>query len=478
MIVLEKTKKDIIVLVVGKILQVAISLVALKILTEVLTVEEVGNYYLLISLLIFFNFTFLNPLGQYYARKIIDWEKSGNILNATIVLIGIRLISIFVALFFSLGVFRYFEYDGYYSLFEFIVFIFIALFAGTYLVLIGAVNTLGDRVKYMKMLVFSSILGLLISLLMVFLLSKSGMSWLYGVAIAQLICLIPAYRALVKKNIFSLFRIKKIIRIEYIKKVSYFILPVTVTLFLQWGQNVSYRFIVEAKYSIEILAFIAVGLSVSNAIFASVEGVLTQYSIPIYLRKISHATRDVRVKAWNELADYLVPFYMLLMVAVVVLAPYLVKVLVAGKFHEAYVFTMIGASIEFFRVMTGLVYLVSQSEMKTNTTIMPYTMGVLISLSTLYLVNFDSQLWMIAIVLNISYSLVFLLLFLNMRQLLPIKINLHAIGKILILAIPFLGICFLDANYSIGITLIVIAISGLYFVLSLYVFRYIEYRER
>jgi len=46
-----KQKKDILILGIGKVLQVVIALASIRILTEVLSEQEVGNYYLLLTLL-------------------------------------------------------------------------------------------------------------------------------------------------------------------------------------------------------------------------------------------------------------------------------------------------------------------------------------------------------------------------------------------------------------------------------------------
>jgi len=467
MAVLKKQRKDIITLVIGKLVQVAISIASIKILTEILTVEEVGNYYLLLAILTFLNFTFLNPFGQYYGRHIIAWEKSKNLLNATVVLICMRLLGIFIALFFSYGVFRSLGYNTHYDLLEFMGFIFIALFAGTQMVFISAINTLGERVLFIKTLTLTLFLGLLGSLLIVSLWNKSGMNWLYGIVAAQLICLIPTYRYLVHKNRLSCSKIKSALNKGRIRKVLYFIIPITITLFLQWGQNASYRLIVEAKYSIEVLAFMAVGFSVSSAIFGVVEGLATQYFNPIFLRKINRAKQYERTEAWNNLADYMFPIYISFTIFVVATAPYLVTILVASKFHEAYIFTMLGAFIEFFRVVTNLVYLVSQSEMKTKTTIIPYAIGALVSVAILYIVDFNSQLWVMAVVLAMSQGIVFVLLFLSMRKLLPIKVRLNSIRKVLFLSMPY-GCLYWFTDYSMSNALIIVTIATLYLMLSLY----------
>jgi len=470
-------RKDIIILAIGKALQVIIALVSIKILTEVLSTEEVGNYYLLLTILMFFNFTFLNPLGQYYGRHLIAWETSKNLLTATNFLVFLRVLIIFISLIFAYGIFEYFGYSKYYSLFEFLLFLAISLIAGTHSVLISVVNTLGDRVKFIKYLIATLLLSLLLSLIFVYLFDKSAMAWLYGIAIAQLLFSLLIYKYLIRANKFSLVKIKSTLTKGYITKVLYFIIPITITLFLQWGQNISYRFIIELKYSIETLAFIAVGLSISGAIFSAVEGLAMQYFHPIYLRKITNATKEKRTEAWNEVASIMLPIYLLLTLFVMSLAPYLTKILVAEKFHESYIYVLFGAMVEFFRVSTNLVYLVSQSELKTNSTILPYSIGFTISIGTLYLLDFSNDLWLIPLVLIFSYLSTFLILFFNMRKLLAITLDFTSLVKALFVAVPLGAVYFLGINYSMFVTLIIVSMMSLYLLLGVYVLSFKKQKE-
>lgn len=64
-------QKNLAILIIGRVLQIIIALVTIKVIVSVLSVEEVGNYYLLLALLGLLSFTLLNPLGQYYGRHLI-----------------------------------------------------------------------------------------------------------------------------------------------------------------------------------------------------------------------------------------------------------------------------------------------------------------------------------------------------------------------------------------------------------------------
>jgi O-antigen/teichoic acid export membrane protein len=465
---LTKQKRDILILTIGKILQIVIALVSIRVLTEVLSEQEIGNYYLLLTILAFFNFSFLNPLGQYYGRHLIQWRDNKNLSNATNMLLIVRLASIIFSVFISYGIYQVFEYDKYYTLSEFMLFIFISLVAGFHGVLLSAINVLGDRVKFITYTILTLFFALLLSLFIVYFINKSSIGWLYGVAISQLIFSIGLYKDIVKRNKFSIQKIKSILNKSYIRKISIFLLPIAITLFLQWGQNISYRFIVEVKYSLEVLAFIGVGLAVSGAIFSAVESLASQFYNPIYLRKITYADKVDRANAWNELADYMIPIYLLLTVFVIVLLPYLTNLLVAQKFYEAYIYATFGAVIEFFRVITNLVYMVSQSERKTKTTIFPYIIGFISTIVTLYFFDMSENFWMIPLLMAITNAVIFLLLFKNMKKLLNININMASIVKTFTLTIPLFCILFINNDNTISQTLLIISASGIYFIFLAY----------
>ena len=59
----------------GRALQVGITLISVRMLTDILSKEEVGNLYLINSLAAFFGFTLINPIGMYVNRKMHAWVE-------------------------------------------------------------------------------------------------------------------------------------------------------------------------------------------------------------------------------------------------------------------------------------------------------------------------------------------------------------------------------------------------------------------
>lgn len=464
--ILSKVNKDITALAIGKMLQVTLALLSVRLLTTFLSETQIGSYYLLLTLLTLFNFAFLNPVGQYYNRYVLYWKNSSNLSNANVMLFLARTLGIVLSLFVAAFIFYIFDYSELFTIGSFLFFIFFSLAAGSYLVFLNVINLLGNRLCFIKYLLASLILGIVIAIVTNLFISKTGMAWLYGVAIAQIILFVPMYKVIGNYDKVDVSYLFQKINLATCKKVLIFSLPVTLTLFLQWGQNSSYRIIVEDKYTVEVLSYIAVGLAVSTSIFTAVEGLATQYFMPDYLKNINNSTKDTRALAWNYLASYMIPIYFLLMIFVICTSPFLMTLLVNEKYHNAYPYVMIGASIEFFRVTSNLIYLVSQSEMRTKTTIFPYLLGFLLMMVGLYSLSESSPLWFVPIILSFTYFLISTLLFFNMRKLLIIKIPFKSLGIAIILSLPFITLLFINSNIGLVASFIAVGAFGCFFLFS------------
>ena len=165
------------------------------------------------------------------------------------------------------------------------------------------------------------------------------------------------------------------------------------------------------------------------------------------------------------MANLLIPIYLILMFFIVTMSKLLVTILVDDKFYEAYIFTIIGASLEFFKVSTNLLNKVSQSELKTSNSIKPYLIGSLLSVSALIIFDFANNLMFIPLVLSISYLLVFIIMYKQMRKLLEIKIKLNFI-KCLIYSFPF-GLIFLYSDQGRIFNLLIFGLFSLYFLFTI-----------
>ena len=451
-----------------------VSLATVRFLTELLDAEEVGQYYLLLTLLALFNFVFFNPVGQYYGRSLIRWKHQGDVLNATVIALLLRFLGVLFCIVILVAIFTTLDYTVYYKLSEFLLFFLLSLLAGIHGVLLSAVNILGDRLRFTIIGSLTLIVGLLLSLVIVSSIHERAIGWLYGIAISQIIFSILLFKCVVKDSSLSINKLKSALDARYLRNTLYFLIPISLTLFLQWGQNVSYRIIVEAKYSIEVLAYLGIGMAIANNIFNAVESLVNQIYTPVYFKDITHSSRSGRSAAWNQLAFHAIPIYIVLATLVLCTSLHLPVVLTSEKFHGVSLFIALGVLVEFLRVSTNLVYMISQSEMRTVPTVLPYAIGFLITITSLLVFDVSTNIWLIAILLSIAYVVILLLLWINMRKLLQVQIDVARLFRAILASLPLSLLIIIPTGVegttkTFLISLGALAIGGIYFCVVVYV---------
>ncbi|MFL2578318.1 MAG: lipopolysaccharide biosynthesis protein [Flavobacteriaceae bacterium] len=457
--------KNLVFIISGRIVQILITLASIRLLTSLLNPEEVGNYYLAISILAFFNLVFLNAPGMYFSRYLLEWQRSKNLFNAIFVFILWILIVVLISVLSVNVLFEISNYDEKFDNQTFILFIILSILISTiHRNLIYGANTIGFTREFVIFSITTSLIGLASSVGFVYLFEASSLYWLFGIIISECSVLYFAFKFFIKGNLLDIKKIKATITKERLQKIFFFSLPIAVTTFLMWGQNMSYRFIIDYKYSAEALGYIAIGLGVASSIFGSLEALITQYFNPIFLKDLLDSTKKGRAKAWNKMASIVIPIYFFALVFVITMSEKLIIVLADNQFHESYHYTLIGAFIEFFRVTTNLLNGISQAELKTNKTILPYLIGFSVVVISLLIFDFSHNLTMIPLVLALGYFFVCFFMYIKMNKLLQIKTTIN-LFKTFIYSTPFGIVFILPSNDNIFYNLSCLAIFGIYFLI-------------
>jgi len=455
----------------GRVLQVLVALVAIRVLTTFLSPEEIGNYYIILALLAFFNLVLLNPPGMYFGRHLLQWQRSKNLLNALFVFVLWIVIVAIASIPISMSVYYWLGYETKFDLDLFLIYIFVAILISTIHrnVMYGA-NTLGYRKEFVIYLISTLLIGLICSVSIVYFYHNFALGWLMGVVLSEALMLYLIFKFFIQKNRLNIKKIKITLNKDKIKKILVFSLPIGLTTFLMWGQNTAYRFLVDYQYSAEVLGYIGVGLGICTSIFASIEGISMQYFNPIFLKNILDASKKQRAEAWNNIAKQIVPIYILAVFFTIAMSEVLISILADKKFHDAYIYIMFGVGIEFFRVMTNLLNNVSQSEYRTTDTIKPYLVGFIISLGLLSSIDFGTNYFMIPLVLGLAYFLVFIYMYLNMKKILDIKYDINIV-KTILFSLPFLMVYSIDlTDINLVLNLLVVSVFGLYFLFTVWLF--------
>ncbi|NRD31332.1 oligosaccharide flippase family protein [Shewanella sp. DC2-4] len=417
-----KNSKDFLVVILGKISQVLLTFVTLKLSTSLLTPDNMGQVYLFTTIYTFFVFFLISPIGQYFNRYTHQWENDGVLLNKLYIYFCYML---FISIGATFG--AYFIYDsGVVDGFALPVFVsLISLFVlvvSANQTVIPLLNMLNYRVSFTVLTFFTSLISLISSVVILNYSEKTAVSWLIGIVFGNtlilFIGLIYLKRILVvqRKSINNIMGNKFFCKIK-LAEIIRFALPVSIATIFMWAQNSGYRISIENYKGAHYLGLIGIGLIVSTQLSSVVESILTQYLQPIFYRNLQGANVETRCKSVNSYLNITIPIYFALAIFLTFSIEYIFPVLVSLEYKNASIYCIYGVWIEFFRMMCNSISVVSHSELKMKGYMYSYVIGALFTNSLVYYSSTLSLSYdFIPLSLVIGALATFIVMFINMKK--------------------------------------------------------------
>ena len=475
--------RTVLIITAGRVLQMVIALVSVRVFTSLLTTGEVGNIYLINSLYGFFGLALINPVGVYMNRKMHRWADDKSILNRFSVFnIYLSLLAVV-----STGVVflanRYGHVGGTIDLPMLILFLMLSIYFTTWnQLIIPTLNLLNHRISFVVFTLLTLGLGLVLSVVLVQFTSPTAVSWLSGQLGAQILVTLFAlvyFRRVIGGDL-SFSAAREVVTRENLRHVLYFVIPLGCTTFFMWMQNQSYRIIVEKTVGAEFLGLIGLGIGLASNIAVAAESLIQQLYLPGFYRDINTPDAAKRAAAWNAMAQLTIPVYISLTIMVSCLAPFLLHLLASKKFGGAYVFVIYGAWIEFFRMTTAVLTSVAHSEMRTKYLLRAYCVGGLVAVAGTY---WGSQLSdyarIIPAVLVLSGLVAMTVMYRDMKQIMQMKVGIRNIRKSILLSLPFgVALPFFSQKPTLLVSLLLVGSCGCYFLLTQYLLAQPLLKER
>ena len=441
-------------------IKVFISFLSIRLLTTLLSKDEVGNYYLVLSIIGFINLVILNPIGMYYNRTILEYKDNGKLYESSF-LVFLSFLSVgLISIPFLYFVYDWLELSKYVDILIFILYMFLAIVVSTSLRnIISAINSLGKTILFTSVNIISAISGLIFSIIMIFLFTKSSINWLYGIIISESIILMVLFfiysgiKIDLNKIQFSLIKLKPILNFMY---------PIAIITLIVWIQSMSYRIVIDRNFSSSDLAIAALGFSIPGMIFSSVENFGSIYFNNRILKSLLKSTKEVREKTWNDISSLMIFFYILTFIFIVSFSYQILFVVAGNNYLESQKFIFLGAIIEFMRVNINQLNKISHFEKNTKQNIIPFVTGGLITVIIFLFFEF-SRIEKIYYVLIITQFIILILSYLFMNRLIKIKLK-FSIKNIVLYSVPFLfGFLPCLNSDKLILNLLIIAVFGIYF---------------
>lgn len=456
------------IIVFGRLLQIIIMVLAIKVQTYLLKAEELGYIYIFTSLYTFFILFLISPFGIYFNRQVTLWHNDGMLKN---ILYKYILYIIFISFVSSiLGFVLYGQgvansIDK--NIFIILLFLFI-IFMSLNQMILYILNILYFRLSFIILTILTAFFILVFGYVFVHFLGSHAKNWLYGIVLSNAIFMVLGLIILISKQKNIEQKIVKLEKVK-IKNVVKFTFPLSIATLFIWLQSNGYRFIIEQKISLEFLGYFGVGLALAAQISGAFESVLLQYLHPKFYNLLANSSKQQRQNAINFLINKTLYVYLTLAFFITFLAKYITFVFIDEKFFSTYIFVVFGAWIEFFRMSTNILGHVSQSEIKTKNFSFVYILSSLITLMLVYFFSTSKYYeWYLPLSLLLGGLIGMIFMYFFMKRLIDFKIKYKLLLYACIFCIPYFGIYFIKFENNIYQNLMILFVFGLYFLLSLY----------
>jgi O-antigen/teichoic acid export membrane protein len=452
-------KSKLFTLIFGRLLQIVITFLALKIATIELTVDEMGRLYLLLSITGFFGFFLIAPVGQYINRNTNFWFKSGELLDVLRVynyyLIFISIFSILIVYildFYKIG-------QGNDFLMLIIAIPLFVYFHSVNQTIIPMMNLLGNYLIFIIFTVMTQLSFLIISYILITFFNKTGILWFFGQSLAFGVMGFISFWYFYKKYDLST-KVSFSFRLSDLKKILSFSVPLAIGAFFFWVQTQSYVLVVDRYLGAEFLGYLGVGLAISISISASFEAIATQYLHPIMYKNMNSKKFPSIV---SSVANLLIPIYFYIAIFITIYSIELVVILTNEKYLSSYVFVIFGAWIAFFRMSTNIISLVAHSKNKTKDTISFNIVGSIIAIFGVVGASIAEYNIGVPLALLIAGMASFGIAYVKMNTLIAINLRLKNIILMLIYSsVLLLPLYFYQDHKNILDSIFIIFLSGAY----------------
>lgn len=401
-----------------------------------LSVEQLGKYYIFLSLFMLATLSIINPVGQYVNRFTYMWKKNGH-LNLWMKRY-ITFIVIF-SLLFSVGyIIRLYiindaeKYIPALACFLYITAVSINQF------LLHSLNILDKRKEFSILTLFTALFSLIFACIFLNLNLDSVeyvYLWIFGIIFANFLSMIMSWYILNKNEYNSI-----IIDPIKAKPIFTFCLPIAFSTFFMWIINSGYRFGVEHIMGIGYLGIMAVCFSVSSQIMSVVESLVTQILQPSLFKRLDIKDARMRINYLRTYVNDCIAIYFSIFIFSAFFMHYIFLFLIDKKYLPYISIGVAAIFSEFFRVSTNACAMIFFGEKDMKRNIYPYAMGSLVLVIGLFsfslLKKTEDLFLIIPMIILFSSFIVFISCLFYIKKYGELKVDVLFIFKRLLIVSP------------------------------------------
>ncbi len=467
--------RDIIILGLGRALQVLAGLITIKTATTVLSPGEVGSMNQLMSLAILGTSALLMPMTAYIGRGCLEWMDAGvlsqRLGSYLLIILAVALAcgSIVWAIQAQLMV-----VSGMAPVW--VAGLVVLYTVGFSLHTMGSsgLNLIGHRFLYVLFMNIAAWGGLLLALWW----SKQDASpeiWLLGIFCGFLLSslsyvLLDRYAREVVSV--STSQPLDVLPFDW-KTISMFVGPQAIAFLFFWIQTQSYRFVLSWVADIATVGLFAAGYMICSVPMQTFENLFNEFYSPTLFRALKGQDREGIAQVWNAYAAAYIPAVILFGAFLIGNAAFLVKLLLGEQFQVIASILIWPALTETFRAISSTLHQLGLAKVDMTVNIVPFVIGAFVAPTLVYLLAPSEPLMGTALALLAAAGAALTAVIPISRRALPVIWPVRRILYAAALAVP---LCLLGramgagfGELSEGKAIIALVISGLAMVFLQYV---------
>lgn len=398
----------------GRLVQFALLLVNIKVMTSLLVPTQYGLMSLYLAINLFFGFVFVNPVGTYINRHLRLWQGEGLLYSKFRLFLpywAFLAIACFVGLIVARAAGLLFEDESLWALF---ICSLLVLSSTLFNTLVPSLNLLGHDKSFVILTVVTSALGLALSSLFVMVFEANAGNWLAGLVLSQLLgtCLSFAfYKRLGLKSTTS--QAEPVIQVLS-KSVLPYAWPVLLYTLLIWSSFQAYRFVIEEYFSLLELGLVVAGYSVAIQIIAATEQIANTWFLPRFYAECDSPNPAVRSQATAKYVCSMATPVILALFAVLTGADLLIKIMLGAAYQDTKIYLLLGVLIEAFRVVANATGLRFHQSRQTSRLVWPAFCALLLIIALAAI----QDLTLVSIMVSMIAGAIFLLVLMFDKSLL------------------------------------------------------------
>jgi O-antigen/teichoic acid export membrane protein len=423
-------------LISGRVMLGFAQLVMIRVLTSILDSTEIGEYYLLMSVVSGISLFLISPVTIYIQRHLYGWNKKG------IARIVIRKMLIFLAVV-GIGTSAFLYVLNNLTMLDLNVSIEVLVILIPLLITLTVItsgspvlcNLLG---RYQAFVFFSNLdlwgkIAIIWLFAYIFSHSVGSVLWamVFWGGLSALMSGSYLYHLLKKtqddEDPFTLKMVKDIVMFSW---------PLALTAGLYWGQSEGYRFVLQNNSGVNAVGKFVVAYSLGAVFMVAVDSLFHQIYLPVFYKEISVETVESHIAAWNKYADKVMCVCVPVGIYIACAGPFLARWLVHANYWDMGAYAAFGAISQLFRIFSASFYFGIVAQKNTNVLILPGVLGTIIALLGTWFLSSAFPIVGTGVSLVLSHLIVSIGSYFQLKRKIAVQMPWMRIGEAILLSLP------------------------------------------